>query len=45
MIKYQQTDAIKVDMTGVKSLNTLRGLLNLISYGIDSNGDAVLSFL
>lgn len=37
-----QIDAIKEDKTGVKSLTALRGLLNLISYGIDSEGDAVL---
>lgn len=30
-------------MTGVKSLAALTDLFNLISYGIDSKGDAVLS--
>ena len=37
-----QIDAIKKDKRGVKSLTALTVLLNLISYGIDSEGDAVL---
>lgn len=43
-IKHQQSDAINKDMTGLKSLTAVRGLLKVISYGIDTKADAVLSF-
>lgn len=43
-IKYQQSDAINKDMTGLKSWTAVRGLLNVISYGTETKADAVLSY-